>query len=157
MDTLTAVFLDYGTMGPGVDCAALERRAEVQYFDATAGSAVVARLQGADIAIVNKTLLTSEILTQLPQLKLILVVATGTDIVALEQARQQGIAVYNIRDYCTASVVQHVIGMILSLTHDLEGNHRRAVVGEWSRAEQFCMFESPIRELSGRSLGIIGH
>jgi glycerate dehydrogenase len=157
MDTLTAVFLDYGTIGPGVDCSALERRAEVQYFDVTAGSAVVSRLQGADIAIVNKILLTSEILTQLPQLKLILVVATGTDIVALEQARQQGIAVYNIRDYCTASVTQHVIGMILALTHDLGGNHRLAVAGEWSRAEHFCMFDSPIRELSGRALGIVGH
>ncbi len=157
MNTLTAVFLDYGSVGPGVDCSDLEQRAQVDYFDITEGARVVSRLQNTDIAIVNKTPLSRETLSQLPKLKLILVFATGTDIVALEQAREQGIAVYNIRDYCTASVTQHVVGMMLALTHDLGGNHQRAAAGQWSRAEHFCMFDSPIRELAGRSLGIVGY
>ena len=157
MSTFKAVFLDYGTIGPDVDCTALEKHATVQYFDVTPTDEIVRRLQGADIAIVNKALMNPAILEQLPQLKLISVVATGTDIVALDQAVQQGIAVYNIRDYCTQSVTQHVMGMILALTHDLAGNHQRVVSGRWAQAEHFCMFDSPIRELAGRVLGIVGY
>ena len=156
MSTLKAVFLDYDTMGPDVDCSALEQRASVEYYPVTAPDDVLQRLHQADIAITNKTVLDKETLSLLPDLKLVLVVATGTDVVALEQARAQQVAVYNIRDYCTASVVQHVWGLILALTHDLAGYRESVVRGDWSAAEQFCLFDQRIRELHGRRLGIVG-
>ena len=92
-----------------------------------------------------------------PGLRLVGLTATGTNNVDLEAARELGIAVCNIRDYCTVSVVQHVLGAMLALTHRLREYGQAAVDGTWSRSEQFSVPGAPIRELSGKVLGIVGY
>ena len=92
-----------------------------------------------------------------PTLKLIALAATGTNNVDLAAARELGIGVCNVRDYCTASVVQHVLGVMLLLTHKLREYDRLARSGAWQRGEQFCLLDFPIRELLGRKLGIVGY
>jgi glycerate dehydrogenase len=91
-----------------------------------------------------------------PRLKFIGLTATGTNNVDLEAARELGIAVCNIRDYCTTSVAQHVLGSILLLTHRFREYGQAAVDGTWSRSEQFTVPGAPIRELTGKILGIVG-
>ena len=83
--------------------------------------------------------------------------ATGTNNVDLEAARERGIGVCNLRDYCTASVVQHVLGTLLLLTQRLREYDALVRSGAWSRGEQFCLLDYPLRELAGRRLGIVGH
>jgi glycerate dehydrogenase len=87
----------------------------------------------------------------------VLLSATGTNNVDLEAARERGIGVCNLRDYCTASVVQHVLGVMLLLTHKLREYDALVRSGAWQRGEQFCLLDHPIRELAGRRIGIVGH
>ncbi len=92
-----------------------------------------------------------------PGLRLVGLTATGTNNVDLEAARELGIAVCNIREYCTVSVVQHVLGVMLALTHRLREYNQAAVDGTWARCEQFSVPGAPIRELTGKVLGIVGY
>ena len=92
-----------------------------------------------------------------PGLRFIGLTATGTNNVDLEAARELGIAVCNIREYCTVSVAQHVLGAILMLTHRFREYGQAAIDGTWSRSEQFTVPGAPIRELSGKVLGIVGY
>jgi glycerate dehydrogenase len=92
-----------------------------------------------------------------PQLRLIALTATGVDNVDVAAARQAGIAVANLRDYCTPSVVQHVFALLLALTHHVEDYDRFVASGEWGRSGQFSVFPFPIRELRGRVMGIVGY
>jgi glycerate dehydrogenase len=92
-----------------------------------------------------------------PDLKLIVLAATGTNNVDLEAARERNIGVCNLRDYCTASVVQHVLGVMLLLTQKLREYDALVRAGAWQRGDQFCLLDYPIRELAGRRLGIVGH
>src|SRR5688500_19084508 len=92
-----------------------------------------------------------------PGLRFVGLTATGSNNVDLEAARELGIAVCNIRDYCTVSVVQHVLGVMLALTHRLREYGQAAVDGTWARCEQFSVPGAPIRELTGKVLGIVGY
>ena len=150
-------FLDFGTLGPGIDPKALEAFGEVTYFDYTPDKDVSARLAKADIVVCNKTSLDSKVLRGAKDLRLIVLAATGTDNVDLVEARKRGIAVYNIRDYCTPSVAQHVFALILGLTHRVNAYHDLVKEGAWSRSDVFCLFDFPFRELAGRSIGLIGY
>jgi glycerate dehydrogenase len=91
-----------------------------------------------------------------PQLRLIALTATGIDNVDVAAARERGVAVCNLREYCTPSVVQHVFAMLLSLTHRLADYHSLVASGQWQLAGQFSVFPHPIRELQGRMFGIVG-
>ena len=92
-----------------------------------------------------------------PGLRFVGLTATGTNNVDLEAARELGIAVCNIRDYCTVSVVQHVLGVMLLLTHRLREYGQAAIDGTWAGCEQFSVPGAPIRELTGKVLGIVGY
>jgi glycerate dehydrogenase len=92
-----------------------------------------------------------------PGLRLVVLAATGTNNVDLAAARERGIAVCNLRDYCTASVVQHVFGLLLALTQRLLEYDALVRSGAWQRGEQFCLLDFPIRELTGRRLVIVGY
>jgi glycerate dehydrogenase len=118
---------------------------------------VAAAIAGASIVLVNKLRLTREIIERTPSLKLVALAATGTNNVDLDAARERGVAVCNLRDYCTASVVQHVMGTLLLLTQKLREYDALVRSGAWSRGGQFCLLDYPIRELTGRKLGIVGY
>ena len=157
------VFLDYETVRNGddsldhsaIDAVADAAAGEVRYCDFTEDVEIPERLAAADIVLLNKAKLSRAHLTVAAHLKLIALSATGTDNIDLEAARELGIAVCNVRGYCSASVAQHVWALILSLTQHLSGWHRLAVDGSWARGE-FNELAYPIRELAGRTLGIIG-
>lgn len=124
---------------------------------ATTPDQVVGRVREADVVVTNKVVLDAAVLDQAPRLKLIAVAATGTNNVDLNAARAHGIAVCNVPAYATPSVVQHTLALILALTRRLPEWHRAAVDGRWAAAEQFCLLDFSMRELSGRTLGIVGY
>jgi glycerate dehydrogenase len=156
---MRTVFLDYETVRNGdesLDPSAIDAAAgTVRYFDYTEESEIPSRLATADIVLLNKVRLSRPHLARAPHLKLIALSATGTDNIDLEAARELGIAVCNVRGYCTASVAQHVWALILGLTQHLAEWHRLAVDGSWARGA-FNELAHPIRELTGRTLGIVG-
>ena len=107
-------------------------------------------------AITNKVVLNRDILSQLPQLKMIAIAATGTNNVDLDYCRQQGIIVSNIRDYAGDSVPEHALAMLFALRRNLLGYHRDIQAGVWQDKGQFCFFTHPIGDVRGSTLGIIG-
>jgi glycerate dehydrogenase len=153
-----AVFLDYETVSHGdLDASALNRVvAGIRFYSSTDDSQVIERLHGASIALLNKVKLSRDHLTAARGLKLIALAATGTDQVDLAAAQELGIAVCNVRGYCTRSVVQHAWAMILSLTQHLSDYAHWAAEGPWARGEELPTAAAPIRELAGRTLGVIG-
>lgn len=110
----------------------------------------------ATIIINNKVRLSADILAQLPKLKLISVAATGTDCIDKTYCRDHGIAVANIRGYAINTVPEHAMGLILALQRNLVAYRRDVIAGRWQAAGQFCFFDHPIRDLSGKKLGVIG-
>jgi len=106
--------------------------------------------------VVNKIQLGAATLHALPKLKLICLAATGTDNVDLEKAKELDIAVCNIREYCTPSVVQHVFALILALNQHLLSYRSAIQAGAWQASHNFCLLEPPVRELRGKTLGVIG-
>jgi glycerate dehydrogenase len=155
---MRAVFLDFDTVGPGdTDAKALFRLLpDLELHAHTPARLVAERVADAEIIFVNKVRLDAEVLTQARELRLICLAATGTDNVDLNSARERGIVVCNIRDYCTSSVVQHVFALILALTHHLDEYRRLLRERAWANSPQFCLLDFPIRELAGKTLGIVG-
>jgi len=155
---MKAVFLDFGTMGAGLDLRELESLvSELVVYEDSPDDTVAERIVGADIVFTNKIRLTRALLEHAPKLRFIALTATGTDNIDTDCARQHGIGVANIRHYCTESVVEHVFGVLLSLTHSLERYHRSVRAGDWQRSTDFCMLHHPIRQLSAMTLGIVGY
>jgi len=156
---MRGVFLDLGTVSNGdLDTRALEQVLPgLAIHDATPQEQVAGRIAGAEVVLLNKCRVTRGMMAASPRLRLIALTATGVDNVDVAAAREAGIAVANLRDYCTPSVVQHVFAVLLSLTHRLPEYDRLTKTGEWGRADRFSVFPYPIRELAGRALGIVGY
>jgi glycerate dehydrogenase len=155
---MKAVFLDYATLGPDLDLTALRGQfAELKLFDDTSDGEIGARIEDAEFVFTNKIRLTSALLSEARKLRFIGLTATGTDNVDLKTAKEHGIAVANIRAYCTQSVVEHVMGTLLMIGHSLNRYDAAVKAGDWQDAGQFCMLHYPIRQLSGMTLGIVGY
>ena len=155
---MKAVFLDYETVSnadldPGPLHAILP---DLTLFDESAEAQVRERVADAEVVLLNKVNITRSIIESSPRLKIIALSATGSNNIDVIAARERGVAVCNIRGYCTASVAQHVWGAILGLTHHLREYAALATDGSWARNAQFTMLAHPIRELRGRTLGIVG-
>ena len=154
---LKTVFLDYDTVSNGdLDLGSLrEASGNLVVYDSSEAQSA-ARIRDADIVLLNKLELTRELMSGAPRLKLVALAATGTNNVDLIAARELGIAVCNVRAYCTASVVQHVWGLILSLTQHVDQFSRLSKDGSWARDEAKAVLSHSIRELHGRIFGVIG-
>jgi glycerate dehydrogenase len=154
-----AVFLDFGTVShDDLDTATLERVFPGITLHTTSTDAEVEeRIAGCEFILTNKLNITRARMRAVPGLRFIGLTATGTNNIDLEAARELGIAVCNITGYCTVSVVQHVLGAILMLTHRFREYGQAAIDGTWSRSEQFTVPGAPIRELTGKVLGIVGY
>ena len=126
-------------------------------YDVTAPDRIVERLRAATICITNKVPLRAETLAQLPNLKLIAVAATGTDIVDKVAAAAQGVTVVNIRNYALNTVPEHVIALIFALRRNLLAYVRDVQAGVWHQARQFCFLTHPIDDVAGSTLGIVGY
>lgn len=155
---MNAVFLDYETVSDGdLDTASVTRVVpDLRFFESSTAVQIVERIADAHIVLINKCRLPRESLQSARHLRLISLAATGTDNVDLQAARELGIGVCNVRGYCTDSVVQHVWGMILALTHHLLEYRGLATGGAWAHAAQFTLLNHPFRELGGRRLGVVG-
>ena len=125
-------------------------------YQMTAVGDIVARLSGADIAIINKIPMRAQTLRQLPQLKMIAVAATGYDVVDVAYCQEHAIAVANIRNYAVHTVPEHAFAMILALRRNLLSYRQDVEAGVWNKSEQFCFFTHDIGDLYGATLGIIG-
>ena len=158
-NTQRAVFLDYTSLDLGdLDLDPLRRVfGDLQLCVDTTPANVIERLQGASVAISNKAVLNAQTLAACPDLKLILVAATGTNNVDLGAARAQGIIVANCQGYGTPSVAQHTLGLLLALATRLVDYNKAVADGQWQQAKQFCLLDFPIVELEGKTLGLFGH
>lgn len=152
------VVLDGYTLNPGdLSWDALPAGVDCRVFDRTAPDEVYERSKDADILLTNKTPLTSLVLRSLPSLKYIGVLATGYNVVDVEQAKRQNIVVTNVPAYGTASVTQLVFALILELCNHV-GQHSDAVrSGAWSRSSDWSFWQTPLLELHGKTLGIVGY
>ncbi len=153
---MKAVFLDYDTVSNGdLDPASLRAATgDLTLFEWN-DARTAERIVDAQIVLSNKTKLSRGLLESAARLELIAICGTGTDNVDLAAARQRGIAVCNVRSYCTSSVVQHVWSLILGLTQHIDGYARRGA-GSWTGSALSDMLPHPIRELEGRVFGVIG-
>ncbi|MFW3896236.1 2-hydroxyacid dehydrogenase [Pseudomonas putida] len=154
-----AVFLDHSSLDLGdLDLSGLrESFSRLDVHASTAPEQVVERLQGASVAISNKVVLDAAVIQACPELKLILVAATGTNNIDLQAARARGIVVSNCQGYGTPSVAQHTLALLLALATRLPDYQRAVADGKWSQAKQFCLLDFPIVELEGKTLGLLGH
>lgn len=124
---------------------------------ATLPTQAVERLRGASIAVTNKVPLREAELAQLPDLNMIAVAATGTDIIDLAACRARGIVVSNIRNYSLVSVPEHCFTLILALRRNLRAYDADVDAGRWQQSSRFCLLDHPIADLAGSRLGIIGY
>jgi glycerate dehydrogenase len=156
--SLRAIFLDFASLGEGLDTAPLDRCVpDIRYVDDTPVEQVRSAIAGMNVVLLNKVRIDDALMAATPSLRFIGLTATGVNNIDLEAARARGIAVCNIRDYCTRSVAQHVWGAILTLTHHLREYDRDLKAGAWQNSVSFSMLRYPVRELAGRTLGIVGH
>ncbi|WP_460320605.1 2-hydroxyacid dehydrogenase [Pseudomonas ogarae] len=158
-NTARAVFLDH----PSLDLGDLNLDplrscfGDLQLFARTTPEQVIERLKGATVAITNKIVIDAQAMAASPELKLILISATGTNNVDLAAARSHGITVCNCQGYGTPSVAQHTIMLLLNLATRLADYQKAVGEGRWQQASQFCLLDYPIVELEGKTLGLLGH
>ena len=151
------VILDGSAANPGdITWGRLNDLGEVIAYDYTSKDQLIERMKGAECAITNKAVFDAEVFDQLPDLKYIGVLATGYNVVDLQAARDHGVVVTNVPEYATFATAQMTMALLLELTN-LVGLHTQSVMGgEWCRSRQFCYFKSPLTELAGKTLHIIG-
>lgn len=155
---MKSVFLDFATISSGdLDTRSLEDAAPgLALLEAARQNEIIDCIADHAIVMTNKLRLDRSIIESSPALRLIALSATGTNNVDLEAARERGVAVCNVTDYCTPSVVQHVLGVLLFLTHQLAAYSREAIDGTWGQARHFTILQHRIRELRGCTLGVVG-
>ncbi|ETZ24177.1 D-2-hydroxyacid dehydrogenase [Pedobacter sp. V48] len=151
------VILDGYTLNPGdLSWGGLKQFGEVTLYDRTPADKVVERSKGADVIFTNKTPVNAVALNSLPDLKYIGVLATGYNIVDTAVAREKGITVSNVPGYGTPSVVQLTFGLLLELCLHVQRHSDAVVSGRWASAPDFCFWDYPLVELTGKTMGIIG-
>ena len=154
-----AVFLDYQSLAPAdLSLQKLWDMPEIQWqcFDTSTADQTAERIKNAHIVLSNKVVLDASLLKQNPQIKLIIILATGTNNVDLDAAKSLGISVCNIVAYSTESVVQHTFAMMLALQSRLLDYDQAVKKGDWSKSPFFALLDYPIDEIAGKTLGIIG-
>ena len=154
------VVLDGYTENPGdISWAPLEALGEVTVYDRTSLTAsplIAERIGDAEIAVTNKTPLTRAVIDACPNLRAIAVLATGYNVVDAAYAREKNIPVMNVPVYGTDNVAQYAIALLLEACSQV-GLHDRSVhAGDWTRSIDFCYWQKPLIEVSGKTAGIIG-
>ena len=129
---------------------------EYEIYDITPPEKVIERSIDADILVTNKTVLTADILSQLPKLRYISTLATGYNVIDTAYAREKGITVSNIPAYSTDGVAQLVFALILEIVNHVALHNKSVKEGDWCKSEHFCYWKAPIAELAHKTLGIVG-
>jgi len=152
------VFLDADTiiLDDDMDFSSLEGVGELTRYGHTGKSETVQRARGAETVIVNKVMMTGQIIRQLDGLRHIAVIATGYNNVDVEAANQADVCVTNVRGYARHTVPQHTFGLILNLASRIMDYDRDVKNGEWQRSSTFNLLRYPTFEMAGKTIGIIG-
>lgn len=160
------VILDGYTLNPEyknsnqIDFSSLENIAntknEVIFYERTSPTQTIERIADAQIILVNKVLITKEVIDSCPNLKYIGLCSTGTNVVDLDYAHQKGITVTNVPSYSTAGVSQLVFSFILEFTNHVKLHSDDVHSGGWIKSPDFCYWKAPLTELLGKTLGIVG-
>lgn len=160
------VILDGYTLNPSdknptdLDFSILENlcgtQNQVIVYDRTESSQTVQRIDDAQIILVNKVLITKEVIDSCPNLKYIGLCSTGTNVVDLDYAHQKGITVTNVPSYSTSGVSQLVFSFILEFTNHVKLHSDDVHSGGWIKSPDFCYWKAPLTELLGKTLGIVG-
>ncbi len=154
---MNIVELDGYAANPGdLSWEPLKAFGQLTVYPRTAPDEIVERAKDADAVLVNKVNMTDEIMAQLPRLKYIGVLATGYNVVDIDAAHRRGIVVTNIPAYSTDSVVQMTFAHILNITNHVAHYADENRQGRWSRNADFCYWDTPLPELSGKTMGIVG-
>lgn len=157
--TLHGVILDFDSMQPSeLDVAGLKRLpVQWQIYPYTTSTEVAHRIADAQIVLVNKVVLSAELLTQAPALRYIGVLATGTNNIDHAYCKAHNIQVHNVEKYGTEAVSQHTLALLLSLTNRIQANQHTVQEGKWSYASQFCLLDNVATELAGKHLVVLGY
>ncbi len=151
------VVLDGYTENPGdLSWDALSRLGELTVYDRTAPEDTFERVNGAQIVLTNKTVLNAQLIDAASSLRYIGVLATGYNVVDVCRAKQKGIIVTNVPTYGTTAVAQHVFAMLLEICHHVAHHNDAVQQGRWTSCQDFCFWDYPLIELSGKTMGIIG-
>lgn len=151
------IFLDSNALNPGdLSWAPLEALGELQVFERTPTPEVVERIGDAEIVLLNKKRMTEEIFAQLPNLRLILVAATGYDVVDVEAAHRHGVVVCNVPAYSTLAVAQHTLALMLETTNRVGHYAQLNREGYWANSRDFCIWDKAVVELSGKRVSLVG-
>lgn len=148
-------FLDASTLHrDDLDFSPLQQHGELVFFDNTTALNLLDHAGDSEILVTNKVPIRAEDLETLPQLKLILIAATGYNHIDLAATSSRGIPVCNVAGYSTSAVAQHVFALLLNLvTH----THRyNAEIQSWPQSPIFTHLDHPVSELAGKTLGIVG-
>lgn len=157
MEKMKIVVLDGYTVNPGdLSWTELQALGDVVVFPRTTGDELVDRCKDADALLTNKVVIDAGVMSHLPKLKYIGVLATGYNVVDIAAARERGVCVTNIPAYSTDSVAQMVFAHILNITNRVGHYARQSREGRWSRNEDFCYWDTPLPELAGKTMGIVG-
>lgn len=156
---MNGVFLDSDSIDTGdISYEALRTTLPSwQFHGHTKPEEVADRIRHATVVVSNKVMLDRHALNSAKDLKLVCIAATGTNNVDLQAASDSGITVCNVVHYATPSVVQHVFGLVFALSTRLIDYHHAVQTGKWNEAVHFCLLDFPIKEMSGKTIGIIGY
>jgi len=155
---MRAVFLDKNTFSSTLDLSPIKQQVtKLVCYAKTSATEIIPRCLDADIIIINKVLLTAEILSALPNVKLICISATGYNNVDIAAASYLNIAVTNVSGYAGQAVAQYVFAQLLEYYQQTSHQNSNTEQGLWSKNEAFCYHGNGIRELAGKTLGIIGY
>ena len=151
------IVLDGYTLNPGdLSWDGLEDLGDLTVYDRTPPHLVVERIGDAEIIFTNKTVISEEIMDKCPSIKYIGVLATGYNVIDIEAAKKRCITVTNIPSYGTDAVSQYTIALLLELCHHIGAHSDSVKKGDWTNCEDFCYWNYPLIELSGKTMGIIG-
>ena len=152
------VVLDGYGLNPGdLSWSGWEALGELKVYDRTSPSELLERSEGAEVLVTNKTLITAKDMALLPELKYIGVLATGYNVVDIDEAKARGIVVTNIPAYSTASVAQMVFAHILNITQRVGYYADENTRGRWTNNADFCYWDTNLVELDGKKMGIVGY
>ena len=156
---MKAIFLDRATFSTDLDLKTPNGIDDYQMYEQTPNDTpiIVERCRDADIIITNKVNLTADIIEQLPKLKLIQIAATGMNNVDKPTCDNRGITVQNVAGYAVKSVPEHTFMLILSAMRAGRHYHNQVVNGDWQADGRFCLLDTPLIDLEGKTLGIIGY
>lgn len=149
--------LDGYTLNPGdLSWDKITALGNCEIYDRTSPDEVIERAADAEIVLTNKVVLDAYRIENLPKLKYIGVLATGYNVVDIEAAKKRNISITNIPAYSTMSVAQMVFAHLLNITGKTAHYADEVRAGKWSACQDFCFYDSPLIELAGKTIGIIG-